>query len=65
MVFGPAVLSDISPAGVGPPPLQTPQQGSPAQLLRSAHETAPQLVHMPQVSMPPRSRGFVSQSGHT
>lgn len=33
--------------------------------MRSAHKTAPQLVQVPQVSMPLRSRGFVGQSGHT
>lgn len=33
--------------------------------MRSAHKTAPQLVQVPQVSMPLRSRGFVGQSGPT
>lgn len=65
MVFGPAVLSDVWPAGVGPPPRQTRQQGSPAQLMRSTHETDLQLAQVPQASMPLRSRGFVSQSEHT
>lgn len=55
MMFGAAILSDVSPARVGPLLPQTPQQGSCAQLMCSIHKTAPQLVQVPQVSMHLRS----------